>query len=389
MSANSQPQQIAVFGSTGSIGTSALEVIGASDGRLNLLALSAHTRLETALDQARRFHPKYLVATCEETAQHFDASQLPAGTQFLVGHPALQRVVADPALDTVVAAIVGSAGLHSTWAALEAGKRVALANKETLVVAGPQVRALIHRTRAELLPVDSEHSAIFQALRAGRREDVSRVILTSSGGPFRDFSDQQLAQVTLQQALAHPTWEMGRKITIDSATMMNKALEIVEARWLFDLRPEQIEVVIHPQSVVHSLVEFRDGSMIAQMSPPDMRMPIQLALSYPERWPCPAPKLDFTRPTKLEFQPPDPERFPAIALGMEVARLGGSAGAVVNAANEAAVQGFMDGQVAFIEIVPICQRVLQEHTFEPHPSIEQVLQLDAWARREVTKWVCT
>jgi 1-deoxy-D-xylulose-5-phosphate reductoisomerase len=382
------PQHVAVFGSTGSIGTSALDVIAASD-RLELLAISAHSRLEQAAEQARRLAPKFLVATCTETAERFDASQLPACTQFLVGQEALDRVIADPALDTVVAAIAGSAGLRSTWAALQAGKRVALANKETMVMAGPLVSELIGLSGAKLLPVDSEHSAIFQALSAGRREDVQRVILTTSGGPFRDFNKQQLARVTVGQALEHPTWEMGQKITIDSATMMNKALEIVEARWLFDLRPEQIEVVVHPQSVVHSMVEFADGSTIAQMSPPDMRMPIQLALSHPQRWPCPAAKLDFTRPTRLEFHPPDLERFPALALGMEVARLGGSAGAVVNAANEAAVQGFIDGQLEFIEIVPICQRVLKEHTFEPHPTLEQLLQFDQWARREVTKWVCT
>lgn len=384
----SSPKQIAVLGSTGSIGRSTLDVIRALPEKLQLAAISFHSKRQIAVDQARRFKPRTVVCTCQEAAMDFDPGLLPRQTDFMVGQEVLEELVQDASIDVVVAAMVGCAGLRSIWAALNAGKRVALANKEPLVVAGPLLRRLLAQSGAELLPVDSEHSAIFQALFAGRREDVRRVILTASGGPFRDFTREQLAQVTLEQALAHPNWEMGPKISIDSATMMNKALEIVEARWLFDLEPDQIAVVIHPTSVVHSMVEFCDGSTVAQMSPPDMRMPIQLALSYPERWHCPAPRIDFQRPWKLEFFPPDLERFPAITLGLEVARLGGTAGAVMNAANEAAVQAFIEGQISFQEIVPLCHQLVDQHQFIAQPTLEELLAADEWARTKVTQWAC-
>jgi 1-deoxy-D-xylulose-5-phosphate reductoisomerase len=256
-------------------------------------------------------------------------------------------------------------------------------------MAGPLVMQLAQKKGASILPVDSEHSAVFQALQAGRRDQLKRIILTASGGPFRKHSKQQLAQVNVQAALAHPTWDMGPKITVDSATMMNKALEIIEARWLFDLRPEQIDVVIHPQSVVHSMIEFVDGSVIAQMSPPDMKLPIQYALTYPDRWECPAPKLDFTEAISLEFEPPDLDRFPALQLGYEVARDGGTAGAVLNAANEAAVAGFLAGELPFLEIVSVCRSILEQHDFDANPTLERLVQLDAWARQEVSRWVLT
>jgi 1-deoxy-D-xylulose-5-phosphate reductoisomerase len=272
---------------------------------------------------------------------------------------------------------------------VEAGKTVALANKEALVVAGPLVMDLARRSGSRIVPVDSEHSAVFQCLGTAERSQVQRVILTASGGPFREHTAAQLAHVTVEQALEHPTWDMGPKITIDSATMMNKALEIVEARWLFDLHPDQLAVVIHPQSVVHSMVEFCDGSVIAQLSPPDMRLPIQYALTYPQRWESSCPRLDITQTMQLEFQPVDIDRFPAIALGLEVARSGGTTGAVLNAANEAAVARFLDRQLGFHEIVPACQAVLQHHHFDPTPTLDELLKLDAWARKEVSRWVCT
>jgi 1-deoxy-D-xylulose-5-phosphate reductoisomerase len=306
----------------------------------------------------------------------------------LVGADRLPEVVQHAEIEVVVAAIVGSAGLTGTWAATEAGKTVALANKETLVVAGPLVMELARRQGATILPIDSEHSAVFQCLQAGRRQDVRRLILTASGGPFREHSIEQLARVTVPEALAHPTWQMGPKITVDSATMMNKALEVIEARWLFDMRADQVDVVIHPQSVVHSMVEFRDGSVVAQMSPPDMRLPIQYALTYPERWDSTYTQLDITRPWCLEFFPVDLERFPALTLGLEVARRGGTTGAVLNAANEAAVARFLAGQLGFHEIVPACQSVLQHHDFDPTPSLAELWRLDAWAREEVSRWVC-
>jgi len=283
---------------------------------------------------------------------------------------------------------VGSAGLRSTWAAVEAGKTVALANKETMVVAGPLVTELANRTGATIVPVDSEHSAVFQAMQAGRRDEVKRIILTASGGPFRNHTHEQLSQVTIADALRHPTWSMGPKITIDSATMMNKALEIIEARWLFDLGPDQIDVVIHPQSIVHSLVEFVDGSIIAQLGTPDMKLPIQYALTYPRRMPGIATPLEFDERMQLDFEPPDPERFPALALGQEVATSGGTAGAVLNAANEAAVARFRAGKLHFTDIVPSCRAVLEQHHFDPSPSLDELEKLDAWARQEVLRWAC-
>ena len=380
--------KIAVLGSTGSIGRSTLEVIEASEGNLAAIALSAHGRMAMLAGQARRAQPRWLVATDPNRASEPAWRQdLPPGTEVRVGETGLRQTVTEAAVDVVVAAIVGSAGLLSTWAALEAGKTVALANKETLVMAGPLVVELAKRTGAKLIPIDSEHSAIFQCLQAGRRDEVRRVVLTASGGPFLRHSAEQLAQVTVADALAHPTWSMGRKITVDSATMMNKALEIVEARWLFDLRPEQIGVVVHPQSVVHSLVEFVDGAVVAQLSPPDMKLPIQYALTYPQRQRSIATKLDWEHAFSLQFEPPDLDRFPALGLGLEVAQAGGTSGAVLNAANEAAVAGFLAGELPFTQIVPACRGVLRHHDFEPNPALERLLELDRWARQEITKWI--
>jgi 1-deoxy-D-xylulose-5-phosphate reductoisomerase len=264
---------------------------------------------------------------------------------------------------------------------------VALANKETLVAAGPLVRALAEESCAALLPVDSEHSAIFQALRAGGPGQLRRILLTASGGPFRSHTLSQLEHVTVTDALQHPTWKMGRKITIDSATMMNKALEIIEARWLFNLDPAQIEVLIHPQSIVHSMVEFIDGSVVAQMSPPDMRLPIQYALSYPDRWSAPAPMWDVTRPWELNFEAPAPDRFPALQLGFDVARAGGTAGVVLNAANETAVAAFLGERLAFRDIVTACRSVVDHHDFDARPDLDHLFALDAWARKELTRWI--
>lgn len=380
--------RVAVLGSTGSIGRSALEVIAASGGRLQATVLAAHRSTDLLARQAREMKPRCVVVTDSKAAQAHDWSGLPAGLELLVGDDALAEAVARPEVDVVLSAIVGSAGLRSTWAALEAGKRVALANKETLVMAGPLVTDLAHRRGTCILPVDSEHSAVFQAMRAGRPQEVRRIVLTASGGPFRCHTPEQLAEVTVEQALAHPTWEMGPKITVDSATMMNKALEIVEARWLFGLDVDQIEVVIHPQSVVHSFVEFVDGSVVAQLSPPDMKLPIQFALTWPERRESVARRIDWSQPWKLDFEPADVERFPALALGTEVARAGGTAGAVMNAANEAAVAAFLAGELRFLDIVPACRSVLDAHNFDANPTLEQLFALDHWAREEVARWTC-
>lgn len=383
------PRNVAILGSTGSIGRSTLEVIAASRGAFRVAVLSAHASVDLLKRQAREFHPRQVIVTDARAAERIGPGDLPDDVQLLVGPEAPAAAVQASDVDIVVSAIVGSAGLRGTWAAVEAGKTVALANKESLVMAGPLVTRLAGRCGARILPVDSEHSAVFQAMQAGRREEVRRVVLTASGGPFRNHTAEQLARVTVAEALAHPTWQMGPKITIDSATLMNKALEIIEARWLFDLEPHEIGVVIHPQSIVHSLVEYVDGSVVAQMSPPDMKLPIHYALYWPERQPSVAAKLDWSRRMELQFEPPDGARFGALELGLEVARAGGTAGAVLNGANEAAVAAFLAGELDFHEIVPACRDVLEHHDFDPNPDLEQLFQADRWARQEVSRWVCT
>ncbi len=384
---NDQARQIVVLGSTGSIGTNALQVIAASGGKLHACGLTAHHQLDRLQEQAKIHAPKWIVASDADMAAACDWKTLPPGTELLVGEEGIRQLVGEPSVDIVLSAIVGSAGLMGTWDALQAGKTVALANKETLVMAGSLMTSLAAERGAKIVPVDSEHSAIFQLLQDRGCQDVKRLILTASGGPFREWTRDQLKQVTVEDALAHPTWEMGPKITVDSATMMNKALEIIEARWLFDIPVEQIDVVIHPQSLVHSLVEYRDGSTLAQLSPPDMKLPIQYALSYPERWEGPADQLDWSSPFALDFIPPDPDRFPALEVGRQVARQGGTAGAVLNAANESAVAEFLEGRLEFIQIVPACRSVLEQHDFEPEPSLDRLIQLDQWARQEIKKWI--
>lgn len=378
--------RIAVLGATGSIGTSGLDVIAAHRDRLQAVALTTHSRWEELARQCRQHRPRWAVVCDATLRDRADRSQFPQETELCFGSDAVEQIAASKDVDTVLCGIVGAAGLRGAWAAVESGKRVALANKETLVVAGPLIMQLAARTGAQLIPVDSEHSAIFQSLQSGRRDEVKRIVLTASGGPFRGWTQAQLSQVTKEQALAHPTWQMGPKITIDSATMMNKALEIIEARWLFGLDAEQIAVVVHPQSIIHSLVEFHDGSVIAQLSPPDMKLPIQYALTYPERWPGISPCLDWQSVIRLEMFPPDYEAFPALELGFDVARRGGTAGAVLNAANETAVQRFLDGTLKFCEIPRACRDVLNSHNFQPQPSLSELLRLDGWARQEMERW---
>lgn len=378
---------VAVLGATGSIGTATMEVLQELGEPWRAVGLSGHTRHQELARFARQSGSHYIAATSPKAYQQLQAADLPAGARLLAGPEGLVQIAEAPEVQTVVAAVVGSAGLLSTLAAARAGKRLALANKEALVVAGSLVTQAMQANGADLIPVDSEHSAIFQALRAGKREQVERIILTASGGPFRTWSKNRIHNATIQDALAHPTWQMGRKITIDSATMMNKALEIIEARWLFDIPSDKIEVMVHPQSIVHSLVEFVDGSVVAQLSPPDMKLPIQYALTYPHRESCPCPKMDWNQPWNLEMEPADTERFPALELGWEVARRGGSCGAVLNAANEAAVECFLAGQIRFTEIVDGCRRILDEHHFDPNPTLDELLRLDRWAREEIHQWV--
>jgi 1-deoxy-D-xylulose-5-phosphate reductoisomerase len=382
-----QEQNVVVLGSTGSIGRSALSVIEHDAGqRLRAFGLAAHSSVESLLEQAKAFRPRYITLTCPQASAQVNGELHGTGVELLDSRDGIIKMVQAPETDRVLSAIVGAAGLEGTWAAIEAGKTVALANKETLVVAGSLIMDLARQRGVELLPVDSEHSAIFQALKAGQPKEVRRVILTSSGGPFRGKTARELADVSPEQALKHPTWRMGPKISIDSATLMNKALEVIEARWLFDLKPEQVEVVVHPESIVHSMVEFVDGSVIAQLSPPDMRLPIQLALNYPDRVPGPCPLLDLTKRFALTFEPPDRETFPCLDLGFEVMRRGGTSGAALNAANEAAVARFLASEIGFLDIARACRAALDHHNFDPRPTLDTLWRVDAAARQEVRRW---
>jgi 1-deoxy-D-xylulose-5-phosphate reductoisomerase len=377
---------LVILGSTGSIGINCLDVVAHLPNRFEVLGLGAHRSWKKLREQANEHHPRWLALTDPQAAAQMQHEGLPLGCKILAGPDALAKMVADPDVDIVVSAVVGAAGLEGTWAALEAGKTVAVANKETLVMAGPLVTELAARRGARLLPVDSEHSAIFQGIQGQPIDAVERIVLTASGGPFRGWSREDLADVTVEQALRHPTWNMGPKITIDSATLMNKALEVIEARWLFDLRAEQIDVIIHPESVIHSFVEFRDGSVLAQLSPPDMRLPIQYALTYPERVSGPARRLCWRELSAWHFEQPDHQTFPALGLGHEVARRGGTCGAVLNAANEAAVERFLAGELAFLDIPRACRSILDHHDFSPAPSLADLHACDRWARQEIVRW---
>jgi 1-deoxy-D-xylulose-5-phosphate reductoisomerase len=372
-----------VLGSTGSIGTNTLDVLAHFPERFEVVGLCAHSRWAELTQQAEQFSPKWIALVGETPEER--PTRLANGTEVLRTPDAVAAKVQQADVDMVVSAIVGAAGLRATWAALEAGKHVALANKETMVVAGELIQGLVAAHGGTLLPVDSEHSAIFQALH-GRAVGVERVVLTGSGGPFRGKTRAELAHVTVEQALNHPTWKMGPKITVDSATLMNKALEVIEARWLFQLTADQIDVVIHPESMIHSFVEFVDGSVLAQLSPPDMRLPIQYALTYPERLRGPATRLDWTRLRAFHFEAPDRDAFPALDFGFEVARRGGTTGAVLNAANEAAVERFLAHELEFTAIPAVCRDVLNAHTFDPRPTLDGLLAIDRWARLEVSRW---
>lgn len=381
-------KRIALLGATGSIGTSCQGVVRAHSERLSIVGMTTNGRWEDLARACHEFRPQRAAIADVALRGCVPGNAFPAETTVEFGPEAVERVAAMADAEMVLSGIVGAAGLRGTIAALEANKPVALANKETLVVAGPLVMGLVGRPESgrKLLPVDSEHNAVFQALECGRRQDVKRAILTASGGPFRTWPLEKLQAATREDALAHPTWNMGPKITIDSATMMNKAFEVIEARWLFDLRPEEIDVVIHPQSIIHSMVEFVDGSVIAQLSPPDMKLPIQYALTWPERWPGSSPRLDLTKAIGLHFEPPDLQKFPALALGFEVARRGGTCGAVLNAANEAAVDRFLKRELAFTDIARACRDILNAHTYSQTPMLDELLQLDRWAREEMFRW---
>lgn len=375
-----------ILGSTGSIGSNALDVLASLVEEWQVVGLAAGTRGRQLAEQANRFRPEAVAMASAEQASALDAS-LDYSPRLFRGDDALLHLVEQVPCDCVVSAVVGVDGLPATVRAVELGRRVGLANKESLVMAGGLLTSLQRKVGSLIIPIDSEHSAIFQAMQAGRSDEVRRVYLTASGGPFRTWSDEEMDVIRVDDALRHPTWDMGPKITIDSATMMNKALEIVEARWLFNLDSEQIQVVIHPESIIHSLVEFCDGSLIAQLGTPDMRTPIQYALTYPERRACPSEALDLLKVRQLRLEPPDPTRFPALRLGHEVARRGGTTGAVLNAANETAVQLFRDGAIHFRDIARYTQRALAQHDFVESPTLDDLLVADQWARQEVARCI--
>ena len=370
------------MGSTGSIGRNALRVIEALGPEYQVIGLSAHNSVELLARQTRQYKPRFVAVTNEDSVAKFRSLVAGLDVGILTGPDSLTELAQAEGVDTVLTAVVGAAGLPSALAAAQCGKRLAIANKEPLAMAGELLTQVAKEHGSVLLPVDSEHSAVFQALQSGSAREVQRILLTGSGGPFRGASLDDLQEVTVEQALNHPVWNMGPKITIDSATMMNKALEIIEARWLFDVPIDRIEVLIHPESIVHSLVEFVDGSVVAQLGEPDMCLPIQYALTYPQRVPGIAKRLHLEEIGELHFERPDPRTFRALSLAYEVGRTGGTAAAVFNAANEAAVEEFLAGEIKFLQIMELVEYCLSKHNVKRTACLEELLEADAWARRE-------
>ncbi|HPC59756.1 MAG TPA: 1-deoxy-D-xylulose-5-phosphate reductoisomerase [Verrucomicrobiota bacterium] len=375
-------KNVVLLGSTGSIGTSTIKVAEDLPDRIRLLGLAAGNNHELLLEQARRHQPEAISISDPDKAAEL-RKLLGSRTEVFSGTEGLVRLATLPEADIVLIAIVGTAGLQPALAAIRAGKDIAIASKEILVMAGQIVMAEARRCGVRVLAVDSEHSAIFQCLQERPASSVRRLWLTASGGPFRTTPKEAFAGITVEQALRHPSWVMGRKITIDSATLFNKGLEMIEARWLFDIEMERVAVVIHPQSIVHSLVEFVDGSMLAQLSTPDMCLPIQYALTYPERVPSDRVQTNLTRLGTLTFEEPDAERFPALTLSRRAGEIGGTLPAVLNAANEIAVQAFLAGAIGFSEISSFVDRTMKAHEVIADPTLDQILEADAWARRQL------
>ena len=371
---------ISILGSTGSIGVSTLEIVAAHPDRFQVIALSAGSNIDLLIEQIEQFSPKLVAVITEESARKLKSMLNGKKPEILFGVPGMVAVATVAESDLVVAAIVGAAGLVPTAAAIQAGKDLALANKETLVTAGHLIMEMVRRKGINLYPVDSEHSAVFQSMQGHRRADVKKIILTASGGPFFNYPIEKLAQVTIDEALNHPNWSMGRKITIDSATMMNKGLEVIEARWLFDISAEKISVHIHPQSIIHSMVEYVDGCVMAQLGVPDMKAPIAYALTYPERVETGVKPLDLTSLAGLSFFSPDYSRFPALRLAYQAMKAGESMPTVLNAANEVAVEAFLEGRIRFIDIPTIIEKTMDSHPVQRLTSIEEVLLVDRWGR---------
>ena len=385
-------KNLTILGATGTIGVNTLDVVARNPEKFRVVALTGQNQIEKLALQCRQFQPRYAVVLEADKASALQALLAGTATEVLAGMEALEFVCALPEIDTVMAAIVGSAGLRPALAAARAGKRVLLANKETLVMAGRFFMEAVREHGAILLPIDSEHNAIFQSLPANydgdsARHGVRRILLTASGGPFRTRAVETLKTVTPEEAVAHPNWVMGKKISVDSASMMNKGLEVIEAHWLFNVRPEQIEVVIHPQSIVHSMVEYLDGSVLAQLSNPDMRTPIAHSLAYPERVEAGVNWLDLAKLGSLTFEAPDFARFPCLKLAYQALAAGGAATAVLNAANEVAVAAFLDRRIPYLGIAASLESVLGRLTGLPAESLEDLMAADAAARREAQTWV--
>lgn len=387
-------RKLCILGSTGTIGQNTLDVVRQHPDKFQIFALCANRNVDIMLQDCMEFSPAYVVMMDSGAANQLQQALQQQGctTRVLVGVHEMSQIACHPDVDCVMAAIVGAAGLLPAIAAAKAGKRILLANKETLVMAGHLFMQAVKQGGAQLLPIDSEHNAIFQAMPQNAaltlaEKGINKIILTASGGPFRHLSKAQLAEVSVAQALAHPNWVMGPKITIDSATLMNKGLEVIEAHWLFNAQIQQIEVVVHPQSIIHSMVEYADGSVLAQLGTPDMRTPIAYALAYPERISSGVKPLDFSQLSKLEFEQPDCQRFPCLALAYQALKLGGTASAILNAANEIAVDSFIHGKIGFNHIAELIERVLSQITISSVSSIEQLLQVDQQARALATEWV--
>jgi len=390
----SRIQNITILGSTGTIGVNTLDVIARHPDRYRAYALTANSRIAPLLEQCRQFHPTFAVLLDADAAAILSRQLREEGlpTEVLCGAEALEQVAAAPEVDAVMAAIVGAAGLHPAMAAAKAGKRVLLANKETLVMSGGLFMEAVREGGATLLPIDSEHNAIFQVMPAQFGQGletvgVRKILLTASGGPFRKASLDELSRVTLEQALNHPNWVMGQKITIDSSTLMNKGLEVIEAHWLFGATPEQIEVVIHPQSVIHSMVEYIDGSVLAQLGNPDMRTPIAYALGYPDRIESGVGSLDLFKIGRLDFDAPDTTRFPCLALAFDALRRGGTAPAVLNAANEIAVEAFLKHQLRFTDIPRMIEATLEKVEISDAQALSDVISADEMARDVAAQWL--
>ena len=374
-------KQIAILGSTGSIGTQALQVIEEHPDQYEAYVITANNRVDELIAQARKFVPEAVVIANEAHYTRLKEALADLPIKVYAGEEALCQIVAEKPIDMVLTAMVGYAGLKPTMNAIRARKAIALANKETLVVAGELINDLAHLNGTPILPVDSEHSAVFQCLAGEGDNSIEKIILTASGGPFRTYSQEQLTQVTKEQALKHPNWDMGAKITIDSASMMNKGFEVIEAKWLFGVRPEQIEVVVHPQSIVHSMVQFEDGAVKAQLGMPDMRLPIQYAFSYPRRLKASFPRLDFAQCTELTFEQPDTRRFRNLALAYEALHRAGNMPCIVNAANEVVVAAFLHDEISFLGMSDVIEKTMEKVPFIRNPSYEEYVATDTEARR--------